>query len=174
MSDPAGTTRTPYAAGWDDETCFPDESRDGAIDRALEDYHALADCWAEMWPLELELTGVCRLRVADPVCFYDSFLRRTGDLSSSQFEAISSAVVEGGVVRALDQAFESIDEIERDHERLAAILATRLATPLLRVGLGIDEIECTRLHTPVGLVRAAILSDSPAYEPSLARAEPRP
>lgn len=120
-------------------------------------------------PVELEVEGAFRLRVCDPVRFYESFLRNTEDLQHTHFDLISGALVQGGIERVIDADFESVDVIERDHRSLAELLADRLGPSLLQVGLVLDQIEVTRLQTPVGLVRAASAEVRP-----LATAEPRP
>lgn len=120
-------------------------------------------------PVEVEVEGAFRLKVVDPVRFYESFLRNTEDLQPLQFDHISGALVQGGIEHIVDETFESVDGIERDHRRLAETLTARLSPSLAHVGLALDQIEVTRLQTPVGLARA----EAPADVPSLATAQPR-
>lgn len=130
---------------------------------------ALAFDDAEHGPLEIEIEGAFRLKVADPVRFYESFLRNTEDLPLMEFEKICGNLVRGGIAHVLDVEYERIDGIERDHDLLAGLLSDRLAPSLLRVGLALDQLEVTRLQTPVGLVQAEV----PQESRSLATAERR-
>jgi len=96
----------------------------------------------------LEMTGAARLAVYDPVRFHDSFLRCTEDLRAQDFDQVVTTLVEAGLGQALEQDTDDVERIGSDRGRLAVLGTDFLQHSLSAVGLGIEQLELTRVETP--------------------------
>lgn len=88
--------------------------------------------------LELPGGGRARLAIADPLQFHASFLRHSGDLDATGFEAIAARATASALERAALALGEGAG---------AGPLARRANTALSGVGL---HLACARLPQPVG------------------------
>lgn len=114
----------------------------------------------------VEIEGVARLSVDDPVTFHDSFLARTEDLLGEDFERIVGALLDGGLAKVLEASADDVDAIEPDPATLAAHASDALGPHLARLGLGVEALEITRLETPAGIAPTAAADPAPLATPA--------